>query len=152
MTAEFIDLKGTMTAARRPSAGSMAPSEKPYLKTGVFSLARHRIVWLLVLMISGMITGGILGRYEAAIAAMPLLVTFIPMLTDTGGNAGRAFPMGDSFAHQAVEGILAHGGDDLVHLCLVVLLQVDRHPVVQSHRVRPEWSAMTTAVLIMCSR
>ena len=39
-------------------------------------------------MISGMITGGILGRYEAAIAAMPLLVTFIPMLTDTGGNAG----------------------------------------------------------------
>ena len=41
---------------------AMAPSEKPYLKTGVFSLARHRIVWLLVLMISGMITGGILGR------------------------------------------------------------------------------------------
>ena len=67
---------------------AMAPSERPYLKTGVFSLARHRIVWLLVLMISGMITGGILGRYEAAIAAMPLLVTFIPMLTDTGGNAG----------------------------------------------------------------
>ena len=68
---------------------AMAPSEKPYLKTGVFSLARHRIVWLLVLMISGMITGGILGRYEAAIAAMPLLVTFIPMLTDTGGKGGK---------------------------------------------------------------
>lgn len=67
---------------------AMAPSEKPYLKTGVFSLARHRIVWLLVLMISGMITGGILGRYEAAFSVMPLLVTFIPMLTDTGGNAG----------------------------------------------------------------
>ena len=67
---------------------AMAPSEKPYLKTGVFTLARHRIVWLLVLMISGMITGGILGQYEAAFAAMPLLVTFIPMLTDTGGNAG----------------------------------------------------------------
>lgn len=67
---------------------AMAPSEKPYLKTGVFDLARHRIVWLLVLMISGMITGGILGHYEAAFAALPLLVTFIPMLTDTGGNAG----------------------------------------------------------------
>ena len=67
---------------------AMAPSEKPYLKTSVFSLAKHRIVWLLVLMISGMITGGILGQYEAAFAAMPLLVTFIPMLTDTGGNAG----------------------------------------------------------------
>ena len=67
---------------------AMAPSEKPYLKTSVFSLAKHRIVWLLVLMISGMITGGILGQYEAAFAAMPLLVTFVPMLTDTGGNAG----------------------------------------------------------------
>lgn len=67
---------------------AMAPSEKPYLKTGIFTLAKHRILWLLVLMISGMITGGILGRYEAAFAAMPLLVTFIPMLTDTGGNAG----------------------------------------------------------------
>ena len=67
---------------------AMAPSEKPYLKTSVFALAKHRIMWLLVLMISGMITGGILGRYEAAFAAMPLLVTFIPMLTDTGGNAG----------------------------------------------------------------
>ena len=57
---------------------AMAPSEKPYLKTGVFTLAKHRILWLLVLMI----------QYEAAFAAMPLLVTFIPMLTDTGGNAG----------------------------------------------------------------
>ena len=67
---------------------AMAPSEKPYLKTSILSLAKHRILWLLVLMISGMITGGILGQYEAAFAAMPLLVTFIPMLTDTGGNAG----------------------------------------------------------------
>ena len=68
--------------------GGVQPSETPYLKTGVLSLARHRIVWLLVLMISGMITGSILGRYEDAFAAIPLLVTFIPMLTDTGGNAG----------------------------------------------------------------
>lgn len=67
---------------------AMLPSEKPYLKTGVFQLAKNRIVWLLVLMISSMITGGILARYEAAFAVIPLLVTFIPMLTDTGGNAG----------------------------------------------------------------
>lgn len=67
---------------------AISPSEKPYLKTNPFSLAKHRIVWLLVLMISGMITGGILGHYEASFAALPLLVTFIPMLTDTGGNAG----------------------------------------------------------------
>ena len=67
---------------------AMSPSEKPYLKTGVFTMARKRFMWLLVLMVSGMITGGILGQYEAAFASMPLLVTFIPMLTDTGGNAG----------------------------------------------------------------
>lgn len=67
---------------------AMTPSERPYLKTGVFELAKHRILWLLVLMISGMLTGGILGHYEAAFAALPMLVTFIPMLTDTGGNAG----------------------------------------------------------------
>lgn len=68
--------------------GGMHHSEKTYLKTSVREMSRNRIVWLLVLMISGMITGGILTRFEAAISAMPLLVTFIPMLTDTGGNAG----------------------------------------------------------------
>lgn len=67
---------------------AMIPSEKPYLKTSVFLLAKNRIIWLLVLMLSGMITGGILERYEAAFAVIPLLVTFIPMLTDTGGNSG----------------------------------------------------------------
>lgn len=67
---------------------AMAPSEKPYLKTNVLELAKHRIMWLLVLMVSGMITGGILGKYEAAFSSLPILVTFIPMLTDTGGNAG----------------------------------------------------------------
>ncbi len=68
--------------------GAMAPEETPYLKTGVFRLAKNRIVWLLILMISGMINGHILNNYEASFSAMPILVSFIPMLTDTGGNAG----------------------------------------------------------------
>lgn len=67
---------------------AMRPSEKPYLRTGILSLARNRITWLLILMISGMITGGIMRQYTAAIAAVPLLVTFVPMITGTGGNAG----------------------------------------------------------------
>lgn len=67
---------------------AMQPSEKPYLKTGVLELARNRIVWLLVLMISGMISGMILTKYEAAFVLVPVLVSFVPMLTDTGGNAG----------------------------------------------------------------
>ena len=67
---------------------AMLPSEKPYLKTSVLSLAKNRFAWLLFLMVSGMIVGSILAKYEEAFVAIPLLVTFIPMLTDTGGNAG----------------------------------------------------------------
>lgn len=67
---------------------AMQPSEKPYLKTGVFELARNRIVWLLVLMISGMVSGSILSHFESAFVLIPVLVSFVPMLTDTGGNAG----------------------------------------------------------------
>ena len=67
---------------------AIIPSEKPYLKTGVLTLARNRIPWLLVLMFSSMITGNILLHYESAFAAIPLLVTFVPMLMDTGGNSG----------------------------------------------------------------
>ncbi len=67
---------------------AMLPSEKPYLKTSVFRLARNRIPWLLILMLSSTITGGILVKYENAFAAIPLLVSFIPMLMDTGGNSG----------------------------------------------------------------
>ena len=82
---------------------AMLPSDKPYLKTGIFELAKNRIVWLTVLMLSSMITGSILTYYEAAFAALPLLVSFVPMLTGTGGNAGsqssttiiRAMTIGD---------------------------------------------------------
>ena len=57
-------------------------------KTPPFKLAKNRIIWLLVLMLSAMVTGGLLEHYEAAIAGLPLLVSFIPMLMDTGGNCG----------------------------------------------------------------
>ena len=67
---------------------AMAPSDKPYLKTSVFTLAKNRIVWLMILMLSATITGSILGKYEAAFISLPVLITFIPMLTDTGGNTG----------------------------------------------------------------
>ena len=67
---------------------AMAPSENTYLKTSAFTHARKRVVWLLVLMISGVITGNIISHYEDAFAAIPLLVSFIPMLMDTGGNCG----------------------------------------------------------------
>ena len=67
---------------------AMAPIEDSYFRTSVFSHARNRIAWLLVLMLSATITGSIITRYESAFAAVPLLVSFIPMLTGTGGNCG----------------------------------------------------------------
>ncbi|MDR1868855.1 MAG: magnesium transporter [Treponema sp.] len=67
---------------------ALAPSDEPYLKTGILKLARNRILWLLVLMLSATITGIIISSFEAGLAALPILMAFIPMLMDTSGNAG----------------------------------------------------------------
>lgn len=67
---------------------AITPTDDSYFKTSVFSHAKHRIIWLLVLMFSSMVTGGIITNYETAFAAVPILVSFIPMLMGTGGNCG----------------------------------------------------------------
>ena len=64
------------------------PSEESYFDTPVFTHAKNRIMWLLVLMLSSTITGMIITKYEKAFEALPILVSFIPMLTGTGGNCG----------------------------------------------------------------
>ena len=66
----------------------MDPSDEEYLKESVFSLAKHRIVWLMVLMISATATGTIIRKYEEVLQSVVILAAFIPMLMDTGGNAG----------------------------------------------------------------
>ena len=68
---------------------AILPSEDPYLKTSVFTHIKNRIVWLLILMLSATITGTILANYEEAFAAVPLLVSFIPMVMGTAGNSGQ---------------------------------------------------------------
>ena len=67
---------------------AMSPSEDSYFKTSVFEHTKNRIVWLLVLMLSSAITGMIITHYQDAFASLPILVSFIPMLMDTGGNCG----------------------------------------------------------------
>ncbi len=67
---------------------AITPIEDSYFKTSVFKHARNRILWLLLLMISATLTGTILTHYEEAFAALPILVSFIPMIMDTGGNCG----------------------------------------------------------------
>lgn len=68
---------------------AMAPSEAAYLDTKVFTLARQRILWLLVLMITATFTGRIMARYESVLESVVILSIFIPMLMDTGGNSGN---------------------------------------------------------------
>lgn len=67
---------------------AITPTDKPYMKTGVFETWKKRIPWLLLLMISATFTGAIITHYETALGAMTILTAFIPMLMDTGGNAG----------------------------------------------------------------
>ena len=67
---------------------AMEPNEQPYLKTSVWTLAKNRIVWLLILMISATVTGTIIQGFEDVLQSVVILASFIPMLMDTGGNSG----------------------------------------------------------------
>lgn len=66
----------------------VSPNENSYFGTSVFQHAKNRSLWLMLLMLSATVTGEILGHYEDAMAVMPVLITFIPMLMGTGGNCG----------------------------------------------------------------
>ena len=85
---DAIDVLQDETTEDFELMAAMTPTEDSYFKTSVFKHARNRILWLLLLMVSSMITGGILTHYEEAFAAVPLLVSFIPMIMGTGGNCG----------------------------------------------------------------
>lgn len=82
---------------------AILPSEKPYLKTSVWSSFKTRIPWLLLLMISATFTGAIISTFEEKLTVLPALITFIPMLMNTAGNGGsqssvtviRALSLGD---------------------------------------------------------
>lgn len=67
---------------------AISPNEDGYYKTSVLTHAKNRIVWLLFLMFSSIITGAVITHYEEAFAALPILVSFIPMIMGTGGNCG----------------------------------------------------------------
>lgn len=67
---------------------AIQPSDEEYLKTKVTELAKHRVIWLLILMISATFTGTIIQRFEEVLQSVVVLTYFIPMIMDTGGNAG----------------------------------------------------------------
>ncbi|MBO4415639.1 MAG: magnesium transporter, partial [Lachnospiraceae bacterium] len=85
---DIIDILQQEATEDIEKMAAISPSDMPYLKTGVFETWKKRIPWLLLLMISATFTGIIIQQYEEALGAYIVLTSFIPMIMDTGGNAG----------------------------------------------------------------
>ena len=85
---DAIDVLEDETTEDIEIMGGMTPSDKTYLKASPFNLFKHRIGWLMLLMVSATFTGMIITHFESALAVQVVLTAFIPMLMDTGGNSG----------------------------------------------------------------
>ena len=85
---DVVDIINEETTEDIEKMAAISPSDKPYLRTSVLETYKQRILWLLFLMISATFTGKIIENYEAALASYVILTSFIPMIMNTGGNAG----------------------------------------------------------------
>ncbi len=85
---DALDVIETEATEDMEIMAAMTPTDKPYLKTGVFSTWKKRFPWLLILMLSATLTGTVITHYESAIGTYAILTAFFPMLMGTGGNAG----------------------------------------------------------------
>lgn len=85
---DVVDILQEEATEDMEKMAAIVPSDKPYMKTTVFEIWKKRIPWLLLLMISATFTGKIIASFENALSVYVVLTTFIPMLMDTGGNAG----------------------------------------------------------------
>ena len=85
---DIVDVIDRVATKDFQRMAAMGPTDQEYLHTGVFTLAKQRTPWLLVLMLSATFTGGIISKYESILEAIVTLNIFIPMLMDSAGNAG----------------------------------------------------------------
>lgn len=85
---DIVDIMEEETTEDMEKMAAIVPSDKPYMKTPIFETFKKRIPWLLLLMVSATFTGAILTSFEDALSACAVLIAYIPMLMDTGGNAG----------------------------------------------------------------
>lgn len=85
---DVVDILEEETTEDIEKMAAVMPSDKPYLRTSAFEAYKKRIPWLLLLMISATFTGSIITSFESALSRSVVLTAFIPMLMDTGGNAG----------------------------------------------------------------
>ncbi len=85
---DIVDIMEEEATEDMEKMAAILPSDKPYMKTTVWETYRKRIPWLLLLMVSAAFTGAIISSFEEALSVYASLIAFIPMLMDTGGNAG----------------------------------------------------------------
>ncbi|HOA30587.1 MAG TPA: magnesium transporter [Clostridia bacterium] len=85
---DIVDVIDLETTEDMQIMAAMQPSEEEYLKTSVWNLSKHRIMWLMILMFTAIVTGSIIKKYNNLLESALILSTFIPMLMDTGGNSG----------------------------------------------------------------
>ncbi len=134
---------------------AIVPSDKTYMKTGVFETVKNRIPWLLLLMITSTFTEGILGHYEASLAKYMVLSTFIPMLMNTGGNAGgqssvtviRSISLGDIEFHDLLSVIWKEARVGIC--CALILAAANFVKLILFNRVPFEVAAVVCLTLIL---
>lgn len=85
---DIVDILEEETTEDMEKMAAILPSDKPYMRTTVMETFKKRIPWLLLLMVSATFTGAIISSFEEALSVYAALIAFIPMLMDTGGNAG----------------------------------------------------------------
>ncbi len=85
---DIVDILEEEATEDMEKMAAILPSDKPYMRTTVWETYKKRIPWLLLLMISATFTGAIISSFEEALSVYAALIAFIPMLMDTGGNAG----------------------------------------------------------------
>ena len=85
---DIVDIMEEETTEDMEKMAAIVPSDKPYMRTTVWETYKKRIPWLLLLMISATFTGAIISSFEEALSVCAALIACIPMLMDTGGNAG----------------------------------------------------------------
>ena len=85
---DVVDIMEQETQEDIEKMAAIVPTDKPYMKMGVYETWKTRIPWLLLLMISATFSGMIISSFENALSVYVILTSFIPMLMGTGGNAG----------------------------------------------------------------
>ncbi len=85
---DVVDIMQEEATEDMEKMAAILPSDKPYLRTSAFETWKQRMPWLLLLMVSATFTGSIITSFEDALKKIPVLMAYVPMLMDTGGNAG----------------------------------------------------------------